>query len=93
MGTAAGAPEHLDSKEGRYWLRLEWKALEKALRSPGNQRKQAICDALAFRKARRLLFPTGVEDERGQEITEGLAAYTATVLAADSESDAIVDTN
>ena len=90
LGAAAGTPEHLDSKEGRYWLRLEWKALEKALRKSGKQRKQAICDALAFRNARRLLFPASVEDERGQEITEGLAAYTATVLVADSESDAIV---
>jgi hypothetical protein len=89
LGAAAGTPEHLDSKEGRYWLRLEWKALEKALRKSGRQRKQAISDALAFRKARRLLFPASVEDERGQEITEGLAAYTATVLAANSESDAI----
>jgi hypothetical protein len=90
LRAAAGTPEHLDLKEGRYWLRLEWKALEKALRSSGNQRKQAICDALAFRKHRQLLFPSSVEDERGQEITEGLAAYTATVLVADSESDAIV---
>lgn len=90
LGAAANAPEHLDSKEGRYWLRLEWKALEKALRSSGKQRNQAIGDALAFRKTRRLLFPASAEDERGQEITEGLAAYTATVLVADSESDAIV---
>lgn len=90
LGAAAGTPEHLDSKEGRYWLRLEWKALEKALRSSGRQRKQAISDALAFREARRLLFPASAEDERGQEITEGLAAYTATVLVADSDSDAIV---
>ena len=90
LAAAAGTPEHLDSKEGRYWLRLEWKALEKALRKSGNQRKQAVSDALAFRNARRLLFPASVEDERGQEITEGLAAYTATVLVADSESDAII---
>ena len=89
LGAAAGTPEHLDSKEGRYWLRLEWKALEKALRKSGKQRKQAICDALAFRKTRRLLFPASVEDERGQEITEGLAAYTATVLVANSENDAM----
>lgn len=90
LGAAAGAPEHLDSKEGRYWLRLEWKALEKALRKSGKQRKKAVCDALAFRKARRLLFPANAEDERGQEITEGLAAYTATVLAADAEQDAVM---
>lgn len=88
LGAGAGTPEHLDSKDGRYWLRLEWKALEKALRSSGRQRKQAISDALTFRQSRRLLFPASVEDERAQEITEGLAAYTATVLVADSQSDA-----
>lgn len=36
------------------------------------------------------LFPASVADERGQEVTEGLAAYTATVLAAESAADAIV---
>jgi len=90
LSVAAGTPEHLDSKFGRYWLRLEWKALELALRKSGNERKEAISDALAFREARQLLFPASVEDERAQEITEGLAAYTATVLVADSENDGIV---
>jgi hypothetical protein len=71
LGAAAGTPEHLDTKEGRYWLRLEWKALEQALRKSGEQRKLAFCDALAFRQARHQLFPAGVEGERGQEITEG----------------------
>jgi hypothetical protein len=89
LGAAAGSPEHLDSKDGRYWLRLEWRALAQALRKSGEQRKLAFSDALAFRQARRLLFPANVEDERGQEITEGLAAYTATVLAAESSADAI----
>ena len=28
----AGANEHLDSVDGRYWLRLEWRALARALR-------------------------------------------------------------
>jgi hypothetical protein len=36
-----------------------------------------------------MLYPAGVESERGQEITEGLAAYTGTVLAAESAVDAI----
>jgi len=90
LGAAAGTPEHLDSKFGRYWLRLEWKALEQGLRKSGKQRTLAISDALAFRKARQHLYPASVEDERAQEITEGLAAYTATKLVADSESYAIV---
>ena len=37
-----------------------------------------------------MLYPASVEDERGQEIGEGLAAYTGTVLAAQSAADAIV---
>jgi hypothetical protein len=36
-----------------------------------------------------MLYPASVEDERGQEITEGLAAYTGTVLAAPSAAEAI----
>jgi len=85
----AQATEHLDAADGRYWLRLEWRALARALRESGEQRTIAVRDALAFRQARRLLYPASVEDERGQEITEGLASYTGTVLAAPSVADAI----
>jgi hypothetical protein len=83
------AAEHLDSVDGRYWMRLEWRALGRALRESGEQRALAIRDALAFRQARRARYPSGVESERAQEITEGLAAYTGTVLAAESAADAI----
>ena len=81
--------EHLDAADGRYWLRLEWRALARALRESGERRNLAVRDALAFRQARRMLYAANVESERGQEITEGLAAYTGTVLAADSAADAI----
>jgi hypothetical protein len=84
------ATEHLDAMDGRYWLRLEWRALAGALRESGEQRNLAVRDALAFRQARRMLYPAMVENERAQEITEGLAAYTGTVLAAQSAADAIV---
>jgi hypothetical protein len=84
------ATEHLDAADGRYWLRLEWRALARALRESGEPRNLAVRDALAFRQARRMLYPASVEDERAQEITEGLAAYTGTVLAAQSAADAIV---
>ena len=86
----ARATEHLDAMDGRYWLRLEWRALAHALRESGEQRTLAVRDALAFRQARRTLYPASVDDERGQEITEGLAAYTGTVLAAASAADAVV---
>jgi hypothetical protein len=84
------APEHLDAIDGRYWLRLEWRALAQALRESGEQRTSAVRDALAFRLARHTLYGAHVENERAQEITEGLAAYTGTVLAAQSPNDAIV---
>jgi len=86
------ATEHLDAADGRYWLRLEWRALARALRESGDERNLAVRDALAFRQARRILYPASVEDERAQEITEGLAAYTGTVLAAQSAADAIAGT-
>ena len=56
--------EHLDMADGRYWLRLEWRALGRALRESGKQRKLAVRDALGFRQARRTLYPASVEDER-----------------------------
>jgi hypothetical protein len=89
LGAPALATEHLDAVDGRYWLRLEWRALARALRESGDERNLGVRDALAFRQARRVLYPASVEDERAQETTEGLAAYTGTVLAAESAADAI----
>ena len=85
----AGANEHLDAVDGRYWLRLEWRALARALRESGELRAQAVRDALAFRQARHTRYPDKVESERALYITEGLASYTQTVLAAPSQADAI----
>jgi len=89
LGVPALASEHLDAVDGRYWLRLEWRALARALRASGEPRALAVGDALAFRQARRMLYPGSVESERAAEITEGLAQYTGTVLAADTTADAI----
>ena len=82
------ATEHLDELDGRYWLRLEWRALARALRESGAQRNVAVSEALAFRETRRRLYPGSTERERASEITEGLAAYTGTVIAAESTADA-----
>lgn len=81
--------DHLDTPEGRYWLQLEWKALSRAIDSQGNARSVAVGDALAFRAARRNRFPGASESERRYEINEGLAQYTATVVASGSRSDAV----
>jgi hypothetical protein len=82
------ASEHLDALDGRYWLRLEWRALARALSGSGEQRNAAVRDALAFRQARRALYPAAADSERAVEITEGVAQYTATVLAASSTAEA-----
>jgi len=82
------ASEHLDAQDGRYFMRLEWRALARALRESGPQRSDAVRDALAFRQARQALFPGSAENERASVITEGLASYTGTVVAAPSPADA-----
>ena len=80
--------EHLDAVDGRYWLQLEWRALARALRASGAQRNAAVRDALAFRQARRRIYPAGAENERALEINEGTASYAGTVLAASSRAEA-----
>ena len=79
LGFPSAGPSnaHLDSVEGRYWLRLEWRALAKALRGD----RQAVRDALAFRAQRRTLFPSAANDERALEMHEGLAEYTGVAFA------------
>ena len=81
--------EHLDSVDGRYWLRLEWRALARALRESGELRAQAVSEALAFRQARHLRYPDHVVSEYALDMNEGLASYTGTVLAAPSGAGAI----
>jgi hypothetical protein len=73
--------DHLDTVEGRYWMQLEWRALEAALRGQGPSSTDALRDALAFRAARRAAFPQAAEAERTAEINEGLAEYTGIVAA------------
>src|SRR5688572_31914899 len=81
--------EHLDALDGRYWLRLECRALARALRQSGELRTAAVRDALAFRQARRTFYPGGAEKERALEINEGVASYTGVAAASDSDADAI----
>jgi hypothetical protein len=89
LAVPALASEHLDAADGRYWLRLEWRALAAALQQSGEPRLGAVRDALSFRQARRALYPANVDNERAGEITEGLASYTGTVVAASSAADAV----
>ena len=72
---------HLDTEEGRTWLRLEWRALAEALIRDGANRKVALADALAFRARRHALFPDAAAEERALELNEGLAEYTGLELS------------
>ena len=83
-----GFNEHLDTFEGRFWMKLEWRALRRAVESGGTGRAEAIADALAFRRERRRLFPGAAENERRDEIREGLADYTGVAAWANSPADA-----
>lgn len=51
LAVSANSAEHLDTEDGRYWLRLEWHALARALRGSGEARTLAVRDAVAFRQA------------------------------------------
>ncbi|HEX6250257.1 MAG TPA: hypothetical protein VFZ56_02350 [Gemmatimonadaceae bacterium] len=83
-----GFNEHLDTFEGRVWMQLEWRALRRALESTGSDQAEAIADALAFRRERRRLFPGAADNERRDEIREGLATYTGIAAWSDSPADA-----
>src|SRR6185503_15764460 len=71
---------HLDTEAGRTWLRLEYRALAKALVSQGDERKHALEDALLFRARRRALFAEAATKEATFERNEGLAEYTGLKL-------------
>lgn len=90
--TTSGQNDHLDTLEGRYWLRLEWRALAAALSLEGSARTEAMRDALAFRSSRHTAFPGSGENERRDEVREGLAQYTGTVTATSSHEEAVANT-
>ena len=94
LGLTAGGSgpvenSHLDSLEGRYWMRLEWRALARALGASGAARTSAIADALAFRAVRHQRFPGAADREHPVEINEGIATYTQYVTGSESAQDAI----
>ena len=88
IGADDGSNEHLDTLEGRVWMQLEWRALRRAVESSGSDRAEAIADALAFRRERRRRFPGAADNERRDEIREGLASYTGVAAWANSPADA-----
>jgi len=95
LGLYPFGPEcaHLDVLEGRVWLQLEWRALAAALGAQGEARTRAVADALAFRAARRALFPEAAASENALEIREGLASYTGLRLAGRGAAEVVAYAN
>ena len=89
IGLGGGDPpnRHLDSRHGRTWLRLEWRALERALEESGAARRQAVADALLFRRWRQQRFPRAAAEEAALELREGLAEYTGYRLSTRSPGE------
>ena len=75
------ANNQFGTAEGRIWTRLEWRALVDALLRSGEERRQALTDAMTFRARRESLSPTAADDERALELNEGLAEYTGYALS------------
>ncbi len=74
----------LDTRAGRTWLRLEYRALARALvatdSAPADVRRH-VANALLFRAYRRSLFPGSDSLETSLEMQEGLPEYTGERLA------------
>ena len=83
LGLAGRDPPNpqLATRDGRLWLRLEGRALQRALEREGAARLRALRDALLFRRARRRLFPGADSTEAQLELSEGLAEYSGIALA------------
>lgn len=79
--------KNMDEKEARLWIKLEWKALRKALSKSDDERKLAIRDALIFRGSNRELYNKVAVDENRFETYEGLATFTYTLLCTNSPEE------
>src|SRR5215469_15108139 len=77
---------HLDSLEGRIWLQMEWRALERAFWQQGEERKRDVADALYFRSYRRSLFSADASED-ALEMNEGMAEYTGFKLSTSSPQE------
>ena len=75
---------HMDEKPARLLLKLEWRALRKAILKEGDEREQAIRDALVFRGARREQYTSKITDENKFENYEGLPTLTYMLLCNNS---------
>jgi hypothetical protein len=78
---------NMDEKEARLWIKLEWKALKKAINSEGEEQLLALRDALIFRGSNRESYPKYADEENRFETSEGLATFTYTLLSTKSPEE------
>jgi hypothetical protein len=78
---------NMDEKNARLWIKLEWKALRKALNSEGAEQQLAIRDALIFKGSNRELYQKYAADETRFENYEGLATFTSILLSVNSPEE------
>lgn len=71
----------LDTEPGRVWMRMELRALGRALRSEGDAARESAKDAMLFRGYRDQLCPGTASMEAAMEKQEGLAEYTGVFIA------------
>jgi hypothetical protein len=79
--------DNMDEKEARLWIKLEWKALQRAINADGEERQIAIRDALIFKGSNRELYHKYADDENRFETYEGLATFTYSLLCSDSPEE------
>ena len=79
--SASDAPDPaLDTEAGRLWMRMELRALARALRSEGSPARQSAMDAMLFRTYRDQLCPGTEKMEAAMEKQEGLPEYTGVFI-------------
>lgn len=78
---------HMDSKDARILLKLEWMALEEAIKSKGSMRIGHLKDALIFRNYRRQLYPGSDSMENRFEMHEGMAEYTGHKICSKNDDE------
>jgi hypothetical protein len=77
----------MDEKEPRIWIKLEWKALKKAISTENGEQLLAIRDALIFRGSNRESYPKYAGMENQFETYEGLATFTSIYLISQSPEE------
>jgi len=77
-----------DERPSRVWLKLEYRALKKALQSDREDLPGYLRDAIIFRSARREQIRSSQADENRFEKYNGLSLFTSVILCNETEEKA-----